>query len=160
MKHWSGIHAGVKLAALAARINFAGQFGEKAIIEFSTRKILGQLLDVDAGELGPQAAGDHLSGEDRRWHLPQREERLQTSVSQLRFAIGSHVLEEQITEGNRIDVFIDGTSADLAHSRLVICIGAGPWQRNIPQRQPCRLRLRFEHGSPSAMHGYTVELAI
>ena len=104
-------------------------------------------------EARAQTAGDHVARQMRGREFPEREDRRQTGAGQLAFAIGADVAQEEIAERDGVEALGDGAAAGLGHARFVLVVGAGPGQRNLPQRQAGGCRLRFQQRRPHAVHG-------
>ena len=157
-EHGPGIHAGVKLAALATRIGSRRQIAQQAQIEFTAGKSGGKLLRVYAGNARAQSACDHLVRQRISRNLPERKKRLESGVLKLAHAIGANVFEKKIAEGDSVDAFANGALAGFGHALLIDFVRARPGQRDDPEREPRGCGLGFEHRAAHAVHGHAVKL--
>src|SRR5579872_6953125 len=120
------MHAGVKLAALAAGINARGKIAKQRGIEFPASEARRQNSRVHAGEPRLQSAGKHLAGEALRGDLPKGKERLDSSSGELLFAVGADIFEKKIAEGNGLDFFFFCAGDGSGHRSFVVFVAAGP----------------------------------
>ena len=107
-EHRAAISEGVKLSALAARIDIGGKVIQKGLIELAPGERSRQRARVDARDARAQAAGNHLPRELARVSSPQRKDRRQFRRSELLLAVGSNVFEKEIAEREAVDRFLLG----------------------------------------------------
>ena len=101
VEHRAVVRAGVKLAALAARIDRAGQIVDQRRVELPAGEAPVDDCRVQARDARAQAAGDHVLREPRgvrRIRIEQREDRRQPRAREALFAVAADVLEKEIPE--------------------------------------------------------------
>jgi hypothetical protein len=89
---------GVKLAVLTAGIDLGREIGEQTLVVTPPRERRVEFARVDADDDGPKASLDEASSELRRVSTPERKKTALSSRGQTSFAIGAHVLEEEIAK--------------------------------------------------------------
>ena len=75
-------------------------------------------------------------------------------------AVGAHVAEEEIAEGDGVDVLVSGTATGVGHALFIDFVGAGPGERDVPERKLRGGGLCYEDGAASAVHGDTIEFGV
>lgn len=73
------------------------------------------------------------------------------------FAVAANVFEVEVTEGDSADAVGDGVVAGFAHGFFVVCVGAGPGERDDVQGQACGGGLGCEEFAAGAVHGDAIE---
>ena len=78
----------------------------------------------------------------------------------MRDAVGADVFEEEIAEGDAVEAFGDGAGADLGHAGLVVGVGAGEGQVDLPEGQAGGGGLLVEQLLAEAVDGDAAELLV
>ena len=99
----TGVHTGVELAVLAARIATRGQFVEQLRVEWAPAECGVELLRVDAAEDRAEAVSDEAAREARGVLAPQRKPRAPTQAREQALPVRAHVGEVKIAERDRAD---------------------------------------------------------
>ena len=147
----------MKLTILAAWVDALRQLGKKRAVEGAAGEVRRQLLGIDAGQVRFETARDHLLGERSGIAPPERKQRRDARARELRLAIGTDILQEQIAEGHGLDTARRLLRHERAHARLVGLVGARPRDLYDMQRQPGGSGLRFQQRAPHCMHGDAIE---
>ncbi len=130
------------------------------MVEQAACELFVQLARIDADEVRPYAGGDHLPGQLVGGDEPAGKDRLQACASHLLDAVGAHIFQEEVTVGDAIEALSDCLSADFGHEGLVDLIGAGPGERDLPERQACGGSLEVKQFLAEAVHGHAAEVLI
>src|SRR5205807_7930210 len=89
---------------------------------------------IDTRKASAESAAQHVARERPGGNFPERENRSQSGALQLALAIGANVAQEEVAERDGIEAFSDGAAAGFGHAGFVIVVGAGPGERDLPQR--------------------------
>ena len=133
----AGEGEGVELAALAAGIDRGREIGEELGVEGAAGEGGVKVAGVNAGEMRAEAGGEHLArelgGRDAERGAPDGEDGLEAGAGQAGDAVGADVLEEEVAEGDAVEAFGGGAGADGGHAGLVIGVGAGEGEVDLPE---------------------------
>ncbi len=136
---WAGEGEGVELAALAAGVDAGGQVGEELGVEGAASEGWAEVARINAGKTRADACGEHLAGEfsggDAEVRRPDGEDGLESGAGEFVDAVGANVFEEEVSEGDAVEAFGDGSGADGSHARFVVGVRAGEGKVNLPERQ-------------------------
>ena len=130
----------MELSAFAAGIDGFGKIGEQLLVEGAAGE--GPIEDpgVDAGEVCAEPGGEHLAcefgGGDAEVRAPDGEDGFEAGGGELGDAVGADVGQKKVAEGDAADALSDGAGEDLGHARLVVGVGAGEGEADLPEGQP------------------------
>jgi hypothetical protein len=150
----------VELAVLTARIDRRREIVQQRRVELAPHEGGREHPRVHAREPRAQAGIDHVGGQSRRLHPPEREKRLQSGARQPILAIAPHVVEEEVAERHVREAFADAAADDVHHGGFVFRVRTGVGQRHGPERQTGRRGLRLEHVPPNSVHRHAVHRAV
>ena len=146
-----GVHEGVELAVLAARVDSGGQVGEEPRVVRAPGERRVEHARIDADDDRREAAVDELAGQLGRCRAPRAERRRGAGRRQALLAVGADVLEEEVAEGDRVDARERGAGERLPHPLLVDLVAAGRGDRDLDERDAEGLGLAGEELAPDAV---------
>ena len=117
----------------------------------------GSSLRVDAGEGRLEAGVDELAGELGRVLLPEREEGGSTGAFQLPLPVDPQLLEEDVAEGDGLDLREDRLREGAFELPLVVFHAARGREHDLDQFDPQLFGLAGEERATDAMVAYPVE---
>jgi hypothetical protein len=142
----------VELTVLAAGIDAGRQFGQQPFVVAAPRKAGVEQARIDADERRLEAGGEELLRKRGRVVPPEGEEATLADGGETLFAVGAHILEEQIAEGDRFDSGQRRGCEGLGHAGLVDLVHAGRRDHDLDKRDPEGLRLPHEQLAADAVH--------
>src|SRR5260221_3565745 len=129
-EHRPSVGERMKLAALAARIDRRGQFGEQSGVEVATGEAAIEHPRIDAREPRDKAGGHHLARESGSVGTEQGEDRGQARAGEALFPVATNVFEKEIAKRHVSETLVDRPVDRGSHRTLVDFIGAGHGDRN------------------------------
>ena len=154
----------MELATFAAGVNGGRQVAEEVGGEDAAGKAGVEVAGVNAGEVRTEPGGNHLvrefAGRDARGGAPDREDRFEAGAGELPDAVVADVFEEEIAEGDAVDSGGGGAGEDLGHLRLVLDVGAGKGEVDLPERKAGGGGLEVEKLFAKAVDGDPGEMPI
>jgi hypothetical protein len=99
-------------------------------------------------------------GGDAEVRAPDGEDGFEAGPCESGDAVGADVLEEEVAEGDAVDALGDGAGEDVGHARLVVGVGAGEGQIDLPEGQPGGGGLLVEQLLAEAVDGDAAELLV
>jgi len=142
----------VELAVLSAGIHSRRKIVEQSLIEHAPRKRAVEESRIDADDDRLEPVGDELAGEHGSGPPPERKHRPFADHPQTRLAVPPDVLEEQVPEGDRIDVPQASGCERLRHALLVLLVRTPDGDLDLDQRDVRRRCLPREQLAPRAVH--------
>jgi hypothetical protein len=129
----------VELAAFATGIDSGGKVGKELGIKGAAGEGRAEVARVNAGEMRAEACGDHLAGEfgggDAEVRRPDGEDGFEAGAGEFVDAVGADVFKEEVSEGDAVEAFGDGSGADGSHARFVVGVRAGEGEIDFPERE-------------------------
>src|SRR5690606_18900297 len=103
---WRGGYVSVKLTVFPAGVDMGRQGIEQSMIETAASQVCGQPAQIDAAQMGLQAAVDHFPGQRAGGAAPEWEQWLKSASLQHAFTVGAYIFEKQIAKREMRDLVI------------------------------------------------------
>ena len=138
---WARRTQAVEFAVLAARVDASGKFLAEARGRTPARRSAGSSC-LESTQVSrarsPASIMSRASSAVGMSH--KRKEGRQAGAGKLALAVVADIAQEQVAENDRIEPFFHRAAAGLGHPRFVVAVGAGPGQRDLPERDVRAIR--------------------
>src|SRR5207253_2642882 len=94
---------GVELAALATRVGSRRQVRQQRLIVRTSCEVRDENMGIDTAEDRPKAQGEEVPGQAVRVAIPQWEDAGQPRPGEQILAVGSHILQKDVSADDRRD---------------------------------------------------------
>src|SRR5256886_1170581 len=148
--------SGVKFAVFTARVDLGRKVAEERLVEFAAGKAWVENFGVNASGDGAETLFVEATDQFARIALPDGEERGHADASEIFFAVGAEVFEEDVAEGNFTDAVSEVNAQGFFHARFIDGVDALRRDENFVKREADGFGLALKEFAANAVHGNAV----
>ena len=156
LKNWPVEHERVKLAVLAARIDFRRKIRKKSLVEWAPGERRIENCRVDTGHDGPESVLNEPLRKFCRVALPDRKKALEVPGRQLLFAIDPKIFQKDVSESHALYALCLQSGERIPHFTFVDRVGGTGRNGDFRDGNPYGVGLAPHERAANAVHGYPV----